>query len=141
MKFERPKPNGDFIMVQLDANPNKVVKIGASFPPQIQTTLIKCLKAIADIFATSPKEMSGIDPAVACHRLNVNPNMKYVAQRRRRQTPQKAKVVKTIVGRLIQEKFSFEIHYTEWLSNVVLVKKTSGECVLIREFCFICYGM
>jgi hypothetical protein len=32
------------------------------------------------MFVVSPEEMPRIDPKVACHRLNVNPNMRYVAQ-------------------------------------------------------------
>jgi hypothetical protein len=31
-RFERPKPNGEFITVRLDENPAKVVKIGANLP-------------------------------------------------------------------------------------------------------------
>jgi hypothetical protein len=69
MRFERTKPDGEFITGQLDDQPF-----------QVQESLIKCLKANADVFATTPKEMQGIDTAVACHCLKVNSNMKYVAQ-------------------------------------------------------------
>ncbi|MCH99221.1 hypothetical protein A2U01_0020232 [Trifolium medium] len=102
MRFERPKPDGEFITVQLDNNPTKVVKIGANLPPLIQESLVRCLKANADVFATSPEKMLGIDPEVACHRLNVNPNMKFIAQRRRRQSPEKAEAARTIVEGLVQ---------------------------------------
>ncbi|MCI53779.1 hypothetical protein A2U01_0075026, partial [Trifolium medium] len=71
--------------------------------------------------------MPGIDPTVACHHLNIDPNMKYVAQRRRKQSTEKAKAATAIVDGLIQAKFISKIHYTEWLSNVVLVKKASGK--------------
>jgi hypothetical protein len=56
----------------LDDNPTKTVKIGANLPPHVQETLVKCLKANTDVFTTTPKEMPGIDPAIACYRLNVN---------------------------------------------------------------------
>ncbi|MCH84825.1 hypothetical protein A2U01_0005662 [Trifolium medium] len=127
MKFERPKPDGEFITVQLDNNPTKTVNIGANLPQRIQEALIRCLKANADVFATTPEEMLGIDPTVACHHLNVDSSMKYVAQRRRRQSTEKAEAAKAIVDGLVQAKFISEIHYTEWLSNVVLVKKASGK--------------
>jgi hypothetical protein len=86
MTFERPKPDGEFIMVQLGTNSDKVVKIGANLPQQIQVILINFLKDNVDIFTTSD-EMPGIDPAIACYRLNVDPKMNYVAQQRRRQSP------------------------------------------------------
>ncbi|MCI48117.1 hypothetical protein A2U01_0069360, partial [Trifolium medium] len=82
MKFERPKPDGEFITVQLDDNPTKTIKIGANLAQRVQEALIGCLKANADVFATSPEEMPRIDPMVACHHLNVDHSMKYVAQRR-----------------------------------------------------------
>jgi hypothetical protein len=31
-RFERPKPNGEFITVRLDENPEKDVNIGANLP-------------------------------------------------------------------------------------------------------------
>ncbi|MCI35412.1 hypothetical protein A2U01_0056633, partial [Trifolium medium] len=71
--------------------------------------------------------MPGIDPVIACHYLNVNPDAKYVAQRRRRQSTEKTEAAKTIVDGLVQAKFISEIRYTEWLSNAVLVKKDSGK--------------
>ncbi|MCI79794.1 hypothetical protein A2U01_0101065, partial [Trifolium medium] len=42
IRFERPKPDGEFITVQLDENPAKTVKIGANFPQRIQEALIRC---------------------------------------------------------------------------------------------------
>jgi hypothetical protein len=86
MRFERPKSDGEFIMVQLGTNSDKVVKIGANLPQQIQVILINFLKDNVDIFTTSD-EMPGIDPTIACYRLNVDPKMNYVAQQRRRQSP------------------------------------------------------
>ncbi|MCH96277.1 hypothetical protein A2U01_0017261 [Trifolium medium] len=118
IKFERPKPY---------ENPAKTVKIGANLPQRVQEALIRCLKVNTDVFATTPGEMLGIDPTAACHYLNVNPDAKYVAQRRQRQSTEKTEAAKTIVDGLIQAKFISEIHYTKWLSTVVLVKKASGK--------------
>ncbi|MCI50402.1 hypothetical protein A2U01_0071646, partial [Trifolium medium] len=40
IRFERPKPDGEFITVQLDENPAKTVKIWTNLPQQIQEALI-----------------------------------------------------------------------------------------------------
>jgi hypothetical protein len=96
-RFERPKPNREFITVWLDENPAKVAKIGANLPLRIQEALTRCLRANTDVFATTPEEMSGIDPEVACHNLNINPSMKCVTQRRRKQSAEKTDAAKTIV--------------------------------------------
>jgi hypothetical protein len=47
-RFERPKPNGEFITVRLDENPAKIVKIGANLPLRIQEALTRCLRANTD---------------------------------------------------------------------------------------------
>ncbi|MCI34033.1 hypothetical protein A2U01_0055251, partial [Trifolium medium] len=57
MKFKTPTPDGEFITIQLDHNPTKIDKIGANLPTTIEVSLMKCLKANADIFACTPKEM------------------------------------------------------------------------------------
>lgn len=35
---------------------------------------MRCLKNNTDLFAAYPYEMLGIDPSVACHHLNVDPD-------------------------------------------------------------------
>ncbi|GAU28815.1 hypothetical protein TSUD_21520 [Trifolium subterraneum] len=64
IKFERPEPNGEFIMSQLDGNPEKAVKVGTNLPYQIQESLIRCLKVNADVFATTMEDMPRTDPEV-----------------------------------------------------------------------------
>jgi hypothetical protein len=65
--------------------------------------------------------MPRIDPKVACHRLNVNPIMRYVAQWRRPRSLEKAEAAKAIVEGLVQTKFIKKINNIECLSNIVLV--------------------
>ncbi|MCI15489.1 hypothetical protein A2U01_0036627 [Trifolium medium] len=36
MKFSRPTPDREFIMVQLDNNPTRSMKIGANLPPAVE---------------------------------------------------------------------------------------------------------
>ena len=43
---------------------------------------IMWLKENVDLFANSTKEMLGIYPSVACHKLNVNPPAKYASKYR-----------------------------------------------------------
>jgi hypothetical protein len=104
-EYSRPTPDGDFDVVQLDDNPERKVKIGHNLPVKVREDLVTCLKENADLFACSPSEMSGIDPKVACHELNVNEAFPYIAQRRRRQSPEKAKAAQSIVDGLVKANF------------------------------------
>jgi hypothetical protein len=60
MRFERLKPGEEFTTTQLDDNAAQTVKIVPipSLPPQIQESLIICLKANADVrLRHHPEEM------------------------------------------------------------------------------------
>ena len=71
--------------------------------------------------------MPGIDPSVACHHLTVHPSASAVAQRRRRQSPEKSEAAEKAVKDLLEANFISEAKYTTWLSNIVLVKKSNGK--------------
>jgi len=68
-----------------------------------------------------------IDPSVACHQLTVDPSVSVVAQRRRKQSPEKSEAAEKAVNDLLEANFISEAKYTTWLSNVVLVKKSNGK--------------
>jgi len=48
----------------------------------VEESHIMWLKENVDLFANSTKEMLGIYPSVACHKLNVNPPAKYASKYR-----------------------------------------------------------
>jgi hypothetical protein len=49
----------------------KTTKIGASLPPDLLMELVRFLRDNMDVFAWSPNDLVGIDPAIVEHRLNV----------------------------------------------------------------------
>ena len=71
--------------------------------------------------------MPGIPTSIIQHHLNVDPEKKPVQQRRRIFTPKRNKAVMDEVNKLLTANFIREVHYPEWLANVVMVKKTNGK--------------
>ena len=55
------------------SRPDQTVKVRAMLLEADQLHLIDFLRKNADMFAWSPEEMPGIDPKVAQHRLNIDP--------------------------------------------------------------------
>jgi len=78
--------------------------------------------------------MSGINPDLISHHLNVNPKFKAKIQRRRRLNDEKAEAAATEVRKLQEASHIREIQYPEWLANVVMVKKASEKWRMCVDF-------
>lgn len=63
----------------------------------------------------------GLSPKVACHTSDLEDDFPYVADHRRKQSPEKVEVTKKGVEELHKTKFTPEAKYTTWMSNLVLV--------------------
>ena len=69
------------------------MQIGAWLSLDLRLALIEFLTQHHDCFAWSYKDMTGIDPEIAVHKLQVNPDHPPVKQKRRKFTPEQNKVV------------------------------------------------
>ena len=67
--------------------------------------------------------MPGIDPSIIIHRLNADPTHKPVIQKRRKFNPECYTTINEEVRKLLAARFIKEVHYLEWLANIVMVKK------------------
>ena len=110
-----------------DGHPEKTTRIGASLPPQIKESLIQFLKSNKDVFARSHKDMPGINPSIISHKLNVNPSLHPVKQKRRVFAPKRNNAIMEEVDKLLMKNFIREVFYPDWLANVVMVKKNTGK--------------
>ena len=73
--------------------PDHKVQIGARLCLELRLALIEFLKQHHDCFAWSHKDMTGIDPDVAVHKLQVDPDHPPVKQKRRKFAPERNKVI------------------------------------------------
>ncbi|XP_065023219.1 uncharacterized protein LOC135649050 [Musa acuminata AAA Group] len=122
-----PEPGGSTVDIPLrEARPNQTVKIGSELPKQEREQLVGLLRENADVFAWSPSDMTGVDPKVAEHHLNIPPDAHPVKQKPRRQAPDRQRAIREEVDRLLAAGFIEEAKYPQWLSNVVLMKKHNG---------------
>ena len=74
----------DHTEVKLDStDPDRLFLLGSLLPKPEKTELLDLLLKNKEVFAWTPYEMPDIDPAVMCHKLNVDPNHKPVIQKAR----------------------------------------------------------
>ena len=120
--------------MKVDDNPEHLAYIGSRLAEDLRHPLIHFLKQNKDVFTWKQEDMGGIDPAIITHRLNVSPSFKPVKQKRRSFAPETQKAINEEVGKLLQAGAIREVEYSEWLANVILVKKANGKWRLCIEF-------
>jgi hypothetical protein len=60
---------------------NRKVKVGSQLNGELKTQLMAFLHNNIDVFVWSYEDMSGIDPSIMVHKLNVDPNYQPIKQK------------------------------------------------------------
>ena len=78
--------------------------------------------------------MTGIDPSVIIHRLNVSPSFPPIRQKKRVFALEQDQVIAEEVRKLQEASFIRDVYYPDWLVNVVMVKKTNEKWRMCVDF-------
>ena len=125
------------VIVLDDEKPHKTTSIGTKMDKRLRESMIEFLKNNLDVFACTYDDMPGIDSEAIFHKLNVNPSIRPIKQKRRVFAPDKNQVISDEVEKLLMVGFIREVFYPDWLANVVMVKKANGKwrmCVDFTDF-------
>ncbi|KAL0451466.1 UNVERIFIED_CONTAM: hypothetical protein Slati_1124700 [Sesamum latifolium] len=134
-KPERIEPIEEFKTVELIAHqPDRITKIGSGMSKKVETLMIEFLKENVDMFAWSLSDFKGIDPEIIVHRLNVDPMVRPVKQKKRSFGAERNRIIEEEVRKLSEAGYVSEVQYTDWLANVVVVPKTSGKWRMCTDF-------
>ncbi|RVW39239.1 Transposon Ty3-G Gag-Pol polyprotein [Vitis vinifera] len=95
--------------------------------PKEAQSMQNALRRNHDIFAWTHSDMKGIHPSITSHRLNVFPIARPVRQKIRRFHPDRQKVIRNEIDKLLEAGFIREVDYPDWLANVVVVPKKEGK--------------
>lgn len=110
-----------------DDDPHKVVKVDLTEVPQRREEIIKLLRKYRDVFAWSPLDMTGVSPTIITHRLNIDPAVKPVRQKKRTFAADRNQGIHKEVDQLLKADTLFDVKYPTWLANPVMVRKEGGE--------------
>jgi len=92
------------------------------------------LSEYKDVLAWSYKEMPGLDPKVAVHRLSIKKGVSPKKQPQRRFRPELVLEIKKEVNKLIEVGFIREVKYLTWIANIVLMRKKNGQLHICLDF-------
>ena len=87
-----------------------------------------------NVFAWSPYEVPGVDLEFIIHKLNVDTLFPPKKQKSRRSAKQHVEAVKQEVAKLKEAGAIKEVFFSEWLSNMVVVKKKNGKWRVCEDF-------
>jgi len=85
--------------------------------------------------------MPGLNPQIAMHRLNNNPDAKPVKQQQRRFYPKIMKAIESEIKKLVDSAFIREEKHPDWVANIVSVPKKNGKiriCINFRDLDVAC---
>ncbi|XP_072071983.1 uncharacterized protein [Arachis hypogaea] len=123
----RPEPEGNLEKFRVGDTEEKFTFVNRNLPHELKEPLMEMIKANGDLFAWTPADMPRIDPQLMSHHLAVKPEARPVAQRRRKMSQERAEKVAKQTASLLEAGFIWELDYSTWLLNVVLVRKHNGK--------------
>nr|GFD21419.1 reverse transcriptase domain-containing protein [Tanacetum cinerariifolium] len=114
--------------------PEQTVMIGTTLTEGGRNKLCALLQRNLDIFAWKPADMTGVPRHIAEHRLNVREGCSPVRQKKREQATDTNQAIQEEVEKLVGAGIMREVHYRDWLSNPVMVKKHDGSWRMCVDF-------
>ncbi|XP_071695333.1 uncharacterized protein [Rutidosis leptorrhynchoides] len=113
-------------------HPEQKIKIDGGLSDETKFKLRNILASNTDFFAWKEADMTGVPREIAEHKLNANPSLTPVRQKKRGMAPKRSEWLKAEVDKLVKANILREVRYQTWVANPVLVKSPMGlgACVL-----------
>ncbi|GJR67260.1 hypothetical protein Tco_0013325 [Tanacetum coccineum] len=123
--------------VKVAINPEyleQTVIIDFTLTEEGRNKLCNLLQRNLDIFAWKTTNMTGVPIHIAEHRLNVREGCFLVRQKKRGQAADRNQAIQEEVEKLVEAGIMKEVHYHDWLSNPVMVKKHDDSWRMCVDF-------
>ncbi|GKB38784.1 hypothetical protein Tco_0883726 [Tanacetum coccineum] len=114
--------------------PEQIIMIESTLTEEGRNKLCSLLQQNLDVFAWKPADMTGIPRHIAEHRLNVQKGCSPVRQKKNKQAADRNQAIQEEVGKLVEAGIMREVHYHDWLSNPVMVRKHDNSWRMCVDF-------
>ncbi|XP_074301299.1 uncharacterized protein LOC141632675 [Silene latifolia] len=110
------------------------IYVSALLTKQEEEEYYKLLVEYKDVFAWSYKEMPGLSPKIAVHRLAIKKGTNPKKQPQRRFRPELVPEIEKEVNKLIEAGFIREVKYSTWIANIVPIEKEEWTMRICVDF-------
>jgi hypothetical protein len=114
--------------VNLGTNDNpQCINLGVGCSEQEKAAFIKLFKEFKYVFAWMYDDLKTFDPNIIQHIIPMKPQTLPFQQKLRKMHPKIEPTIKKELNKLLNAKIIFLVRHTQWVSNLVPVRKKSGE--------------
>ncbi|CAL8175199.1 unnamed protein product [Prunus armeniaca] len=117
-----------------DPSAPRPISISVHLTSEERAALVSLLKEFRDVFAWSYEEMSGLNPSLVSHTLNIELGTKPIVQPKRNFHPEVEKQIKVEIEKLLAAGFIKPIKHPTWLANIVPMKKKTGVIRICTDY-------
>jgi hypothetical protein len=103
------------------------INLGMGCYEQEKSSFIKLFKEFKDVFAWTYDDLKTFDPNIIQHIIPMKPQTQPFQQKLKKMHPKLEPTVKKELNKLLNAKVIFLVKHTQWVSNLVPVRKKSGE--------------
>jgi hypothetical protein len=104
----------------------KNVKIGAQCTDEEKLKFTELLWEFQDVFSWYYEDIHGFDLALIQHAISIKEGIKLVRKKQRPINPTLEATTRKELEKLLKARIIFPVKYSEWVSNLVLVRKKTG---------------
>jgi len=112
----------------------KMVKLSKALLPKTKDKYISLMASFADVFAWDYSDLKAYDTNIIQHTIPIKPNQKPFRQKLRRINPKLLPSIEKEVNRLYKLGIIVPIRFSDWIYNLVPVRKKTGEIHLCIDF-------
>jgi hypothetical protein len=121
--------------VNLGTNDNpQCINLGVGCFEQEKVIFIKLFKEFKDVFSWTYDDLKTFDPNIIQHIIPMKPQTLPFQQKLRKMHPKLEPTIKKELNKLLNAKIIFPVRHMQWVSNLVPVRKKSGEIRLCVDF-------
>jgi hypothetical protein len=112
----------------------KFVKLSRSLTEEQRSEYIGLLREFDDVFAWTYEDLKTYDTSVIEHKIPLKGEENPFRQKMRQINPMLLPIMEREVKKLLQAQIIVPLRYSEWVANLVPVRKKSGEIRLCVDF-------
>ena len=110
------------------------MNLGKCCSPLERDKLVSLFKQYKDVFSWTYEDLKTYDTSIIKHIVPIKAGVKPYQQPLRKMHPKLEPLIQSEVKKLLEARIIFKVRHSEWVSNLVPVKKKSSEIRLCVDF-------